>query len=106
MAKIKYYEELYDYLKKDKKHFDFVKTPSIPSIEVTRIDEKGKPIIIINPGPPPREQIARYIFTGVEVSGPKKTIGEIAMRAIIENLLLPSDIFEHPPFEYKHPNIK
>ncbi len=97
MAKIRYFDELYDYLKENKKLFDFVETPSIPCIEVTRKDKKGKPLIIIEPEPEPHEQIARYIFNGVEVSGSKKTIDEDAMRAIIKNLLLSPDIFEYPP---------
>lgn len=98
-AKIRCFRDLYDYFRKHKELFSFLERPhhSIPSIEVNRIDEKGKTIIIMEEEPEPHEQLARYIFSGIEVSQPEISLSdENTIKAIIKNLLSP-DIFEYPP---------
>jgi hypothetical protein len=97
--KIRCYEDLYAYFTRHPDRYSLKRIPNgKPTIEVSRMDENGKPATIMIDDPIKHVQLAKYIFRGVEVSWPKLTIDEETKKALVLILSLLPDIFEYPPY--------
>jgi hypothetical protein len=101
--KIRCFKDLYAYLEKHKERYFLKRTPAgdgKPTIEVSLIDENGNPVTVTKENPTKHEQLAKYVFMGVEVSRPELTIPQLTIKALVQTLSLDPNIFKYPPSPY------
>ncbi len=96
-GKIKRYNQLFEYLEKDKKHYFVEKYYSSKKlvISVYLKGPSGKMLSVVDKNHSGQLRLCKYTFKDIEVSRPELTIDGDTIQALVETLLLDPNIFDY-----------